>query len=160
MRTDANIRRPQLSDLHYLYDIDLKCFDDNLTLDEWREYLGDAGHEILVCMLDDLPVGFVVWHVNDLLRLAVKPACSYLGLGTRLLRAVENILIKRGMRYMSINVPESLCCPDQSLDASGWLLKRGFKATSIHRGGGVFCDNPEDAFVFTKTLAEVPVYGS
>jgi len=159
MRTNVNIRRPLLNDLHHLIDIDLKCFEDNLLMDEWRDYIENRASEMLICVLQTVPVGYVIWRQNTLLRLAVKPASSYLGLGTRLLRAVENIMIRRGMGSIRIEVPESLCVPGQAHDASEWLLHKGFKATKVNHQGAIFCGSIEDAFVFAKSLSEAPVYG-
>lgn len=159
MRTDVNIRRPQLNDLHHLIDIDLKCFEDTLLMEEWRDYLDSELGEMLICVLNHVPAGYIIWKHNQLLRLAVKPASSYLGLGTRLLQAVENILIRRGSESIVIDVPESLCSPGQPHDTSEWLLHKGFKATKVNHSSATFCGHTEDSFSFTKMLAEAPIYG-
>ena len=155
----TNIRKPQPSDLNYLVDIDLKCFEDNLSLDDWRDYLLGQNYNILIGTLKTTPVGLIVWQSNKISKIAVKPAYRHRGVGTKLLVAVENTLMQQGFDFITLDVPESLCCPGKPIDSSNWLGNRRFKASKLISKAGVFCGVVEDIICFEKRLSETVTYG-
>lgn len=148
----SNIRRPQVGDLNFLLDIDLKCFEDNLSLDEWRIFFDDASYKMLTWIIQAVPVGFIIWQENIIVRLAVKPVYRHRGVGSQLLSFVENRLIQQRHQIVMIDVPESLCCPGKPVDVSSWLLKRGYQAEFLHKAATVFCGHTEDLVHFNKNL--------
>lgn len=149
----TNIRKPLRGDLNYLLDIDLKCFEDTLSLDEWRERLDDDNYSILIGTLHGKAVGFIIWQDNTIIRFAVKPTYRHMGIGAQLLAAVENTLIQRGKTLVTIQVPESLCVPGKTIDVSGWLRKHHFKAEKLLTGATFFCGVQEDLICFNKLLS-------
>lgn len=154
-----NIRKPKLGDLNYLLDIDLKCFEDSLSLEEWKIFLNDTSCNVLVGTLKGAPVGLIVWKDSTILKLAVKPVYRHKGIGTKLLNSVENILIQHGYGQISIDVSESLCCPGKPIDVSSWLLSRKFKADKIYKETAIFCGQKEDTIHFVKLLSGTITHG-
>lgn len=147
-----DIRKPNQHDLNYLLDIDLKCFEDNWTLDEWRHQLMICNNSIFVATQGNTPVGYVLWCDEEITRIAVKPTYRHMGLGSKLLDAVEDELRRQGHTNVTINVPESLCCPRKPIDVSIWLIKRVFRARSMKIDGVTFCGVKEDLICFGKVL--------
>jgi GNAT superfamily N-acetyltransferase len=154
----TNIRKPKPADLNYIFDIDLKCFEDYLSIDGWLEYL-EGNYSLLVAIVKGLPVGVIVWQDNIIKRIAVKPANRGNGVGSQLLQAVENSLVQKGFDLVMINVPESMCCPGQPHDVSHWLSERKFLADGVEKDAALYCQQKEDLFRFTKILSEVIIHG-
>jgi len=150
----SNIRRPQVGDLNYLVDIDLKCFEDNISLDEWRLFFDDTSYKMLVWIIQGIPVGFIIWQENTIVRMAVKPVYRHRGIGAQLLSFVENRLVQQRHQTVMTNIPESLCCPGKPVDVSGWLSKRGYQAESLQKDAAMFCGCTEDLVHFNKNLSK------
>jgi GNAT superfamily N-acetyltransferase len=155
----TNIRRPLRGELNHLLDIDLKCFEDNIPLEEWRIYLDDSTYSIMVGTVQGIPAGFIMWQGNMVVRLGVKPVYRKFGIGSKLLYMVENTLIQLGKKTIIIKIPESLCCPGNPIDVSGWLRRRGFRAEKLEPNATVFCSIPEDLICFSKHVSETITYG-
>ena len=149
-----DIRKPNQHDLNYILDIDLKCFEDNWTLDQWRQQLTICHNNILLAVQGNTPVGFVLWLKDEITRLAVKPTYRHLGLGTKLVNSVELELHAQGCKDMVIDVPESLCCPRHPIDVSLWLLRRGFRARRLTQDSVTFCGVREGLIRFGKVIEE------
>jgi GNAT superfamily N-acetyltransferase len=155
----TNIRKPLRGELNHLLDIDLKCFEDNIPLEEWRIYLDSPEYNIMVGTFQGAPVGFIMWRDNIIVRLGVKPVYRRLGIGSKLLYMVENTLIQLRKRAIIIKIPESLCCPGKLIDVSGWLRRRGFRAEKLESNATIFCGVPEDLICFNKRVSETITYG-
>lgn len=152
----TNIRQPNFSDITHLVDIDLKCFEDNMELKEWRMTFEDDDIFKLVGTVERTPVGFVLWrvvgNVLTVTRVGVKPAYRHRSIGKQLIDAVRIWASVHKIYTLNLEVPESLCDPRYpSLDIGGWLQKLGFRADRIEKGKAIFCGQAEDAFVFSKT---------
>ena len=149
------LRRPRLADLSYLVDIDLKCYEDPWDVEKWRTVLMDFALDKLVSIRKQ-HAGLAVWKfadgVSKILRLGVKPAYQHYGIGSELLRTIEQTTLERGIRTVKFKIPESLCCPSDPADVSAWLGRRGYKATRVCPLEAIFCNLVEDAYIFTKTL--------
>ncbi len=154
----TNIRKPEPQDLNYILDIDLKCFEDNWSYNEWRETLYDPRYGVLLGTYKSLPVGFIVWFSGTkeglITRLAVKPAYQRKGVGSQLLSAVEVILVQQSIKEVHFPITETLCQPGQPHDVSRWLTKRGYRASALMRGTGLYCGTKEDEIIFQKQLEE------
>lgn len=155
----TNIRKPLRGDINYILDIDLKCFEDTLTLEEWRDRLDDDNYNVLVGTLQGKAVGFIMWQDSTIIRFAVKPTYRHMGIGTQLLGAVENTLIQRGKMCIAMNVPESLCRPGKVIDVSCWLKEHRFLAEKLLIGQAIFCGIQEDLICFNKILSETITHG-
>lgn len=155
----TNIRKPLRGDLNYILDIDLKCFEDTLSLEEWRQLLDDPDYNVLVGTFQGKAVGFILWQSNNIFRFAVKPTYRHMGVGMRLLMAVENTLIQHGQLTIVIQVPESLCCPGRAIDVSCWLNAHDFFAQKLLPGQAIFCGQQEDLICFNKHLSGTITHG-
>jgi len=151
-----NIRAPQITDINYLLDIDLKCFDDPWDTEKWREIYSDAQYKKLVGTNCGNPVGFVVWCPHSdgiqIVRIAVKPLHRKQGIGSQLLKAVRINALQQKYRKICMVVTESLCCPNQGDNIGHWLNNRGFFANEICKDGSIYCGKVEDAFFFVLNL--------
>ena len=156
---NIQIRPPNPGDVNYLLDIDLKCFEDNWSLAEWKHQLEICDGSLLVGAQSKMPIGLVMWNKDKITRIAVKPSYRHLGVGSKLLEAVERELRQQGCQHISIDVPESFCCPRKPMDISIWLLKRKFRAQTLMVLAATFCGVKEDAIRFVKLLSETTKHG-
>ena len=151
MNIFIDIRQPVVSDVNYLMDIDIKCFENPWTVEKWRAICSDPQIFQLVATYYGSPVGFVIWErtpdVMNILRIGVKPSYRRNGVGEKLLRAVESSAYHLQLFRVTLLVPESLCCPGMPRDVSQWLLHKGARAGSIVKGPCLGYE--EDAFLFT-----------
>ena len=74
--------------------------------------------------------------------------------------AVEVILAQQGIKELRFPVTESLCQPGTSYDVSCWLTTRGYRATSLIKGTGLYCGMKEDEIGFRKSLEEINKHGA
>jgi GNAT superfamily N-acetyltransferase len=144
-----------IGDINYLFDIDLKCFDDPLESDDWKVILTSPDRRKLISVVSGEPIGFVVWFPTKasctIVRLAVKPAYRNQGIGRQLLQAVCRDAKQQSIPIVTLAVSESLCCPGEPRDASQWLLNRSFKTnghSGVMRNWSVCFGQREDAFLF------------
>jgi len=153
---DINVRQVMPSDINYLTDIEIKCYEGAKGLDWWRETIKDPNKHAVIAAVHKVPVGFVVWHeatrtsdrTAEVERLAVKPAFRRRGAGTKLLRDVVTGASIIGLTQLRIVVPESICFPGHPDDVSEWLGARQFSAVRIIPDHFEAYGSKEDAFVF------------
>jgi len=106
-------------------------FDDDWDAEEkLRDFVQKKPNGILVATIDDKVVGSV--FQTDLLypyiyRLIVDPNYRRVGIGDRIMNAVEEQLKKLGHDQVGIFVDES------HEEAKQWYLKRGFQPTGLYR---------------------------
>jgi ribosomal protein S18 acetylase RimI-like enzyme len=148
------IRKPILTDLLYLNDVDLKAYEDPLGPEEWQNVLQDQSYLKLLAVAPQYPMGFVVWRLvydtAEITRLGVKPCARNQGVGSELLKAVEISASAAVLKYVTLVVSETFCYGSDSLVP--WLKKRGYHYLDVLHGEGYFCGQPEDAFVFRREL--------
>ncbi len=148
----VSLRGPTASDVNYVLDVDVKCFDDPWTIENWREVFGDQQKFKLMATYFGSPIGFAVWERThdsmNVIRLAVKPTYRRSGTGSQLLKAIEASAYNLQLFKVTFPVTESLCCPGDPRDVSQWLIKRGARAGSIVKNGGFYMGKEEDAFLF------------
>lgn len=153
-----NVRPVQQGDITSIVDIDLKCFEDALSLDEWRTVLNDPHMSIKIGLYRSTPVGCIVWDVlkgvPTIFRLAVKPAFRGNGLGRLLITSVVDSARLASLHTIAITVTESMCNPTSHMDVSQWLIANGFEAKRILKDKGVFCGQKEDAFEFQLNIKD------
>lgn len=150
-------RSPIATDLNYLLDIDLKCFDDVLTYSAWRLILKNKKYGVRIGTYLGEPVGFIVWlQTNDsyiVMKLAVKSKFRKLGIGSLLLLTLEKDSPPKDKK-VHFPVPESLCNPIKHNDLSQWLIHRGYEAILILPESIVYEGIVEDEVVFYKVIGE------
>lgn len=125
------VRNARHSDAMELLDIDIKCFEDAWSPEEWdRTRL--AGHSAIVVLTwFGSPIGFVVLD-NDgksakLRKLAVKPNHRLHGASRRLFQGAIEYMTLHNLREIVATVPESTIYPGPN-NLSCWLSKLGFRA--------------------------------
>ena len=162
----TNIRPVQCpQDLKHLMDIDLKCFEDPWDEIDWEEVYSTNHHnkhKVLIGTTMGVPISFIVWYedgVNGCVkRFGVRPGFQGKGVGTKLLDAVETSVRHNQCAQLFVEVSESMVyemVQDRTcISVPEWLGNRGFKATIVKQGGGLYCGQIEDLIVFEKTFTE------
>lgn len=125
------IRAATKNDAHYLFDIDLKCFDFPWSIHEWRIF----GQACLgtVATHNSVPVGMVLFKANDddllIVKIGVKHEFRRQGIGRALVDNCLQYARDTNLLTLSMVVPETLLRPGDPDDVSGWLTTTGFKPT-------------------------------
>ncbi len=148
----TNIRQPLISDLNYILDIDLKCFEDPWDIEVWKEIVKNETSNMFIGTYRAIPVGVIVWTSNILARIGVKPSFRGNGVGTQLIHALELAEMQKGTKTIITFITESLCCPGHKLDVSRWFVTRGYRGKGIAHDKGLFCGMREDEYIFEKIL--------
>jgi ribosomal protein S18 acetylase RimI-like enzyme len=139
------VRPTTKTDMNYILDIDLKCFERTWELQQWLEFERDQSSGLLLGTWNSLPVGFSVYNANAIKRLAVKEHYRQHGLGELLLKSTEIVIAKK-FDTVTIAITES----DNA--ALLWLTKRGYKARRLLIGSGFYRGEVEDEFLLEKRL--------
>ena len=148
-----DFRAAEQKDAHYLIDIDIKCFDDAWTPEDWRF----AAKYCVACVAtwNGAPVGMAVFYNDfmgsiEIVKVAVKRPYRNMGIARRLI--FNCILYARELyatRLVMI-VPESKLRPGEPDDLSEWLKALRFRAqVPLFKNYFTFCGEPEDGVVFT-----------
>jgi GNAT superfamily N-acetyltransferase len=144
------IRKPEVTDINALLDIDLKSVDNSWTLDQWRGMC--VNHDTYVSLATYLndPIGFIICNTTGrILKIAVKPAFRNKGIGTKLIETVKYWAVENNILGLGIAVPESLC---YNSDICRWLNNQGFLASGILKDEVKYCGIIEDGFLFLLVL--------
>lgn len=111
--TELELRDAQLGDLSALDTLEQRCFsNDRLSRRRLRHWIGASNREFVVAMRGEqiLGYGLVLLHrgtrLARLYSLAVAPEARGLGLGRKLLTALEAATARRGRLYMRLEVGE------------------------------------------------------
>ena len=144
------IRKPEVTDINALLDVDLKATDDPWTIDHWRGACVNNDTYISLATYFNEPVGFVICNTTGrILKIAVKPTFRNKGIGTRLIEVVKYWATENNILGLGIVVPESLCYNN---DMCKWLNKQGFLAGGILKDGAKYYGTVEDGFLFLLVL--------
>ena len=124
-----HLRGAGLADANELFDIDMKCFQDAWTPEDWGDLLHSGVHGISVVTYFGVCVGAVVFSRVDnsvhILKLAVKVTHRKAQVSRMLLRAVVTFAHSKGVSRLFFIVPESMIYPGPTYMAQ-WALKVGF----------------------------------
>jgi GNAT superfamily N-acetyltransferase len=154
----SNLRQFQTSDLSHILDIDLKCYDDPLSLEQWRDLCQSPDVEKYTTLIEKTPMGFICWTVSEryvvVLRLAVKKKYQNLGVGTGFLRLADKYAKDNNLRGIRVVLPESMCY-GASVNIMKWLNNRGGTAAMGAKNSCISALKSEDAIVFTFKLGEI-----
>jgi GNAT superfamily N-acetyltransferase len=147
----VEIRAATKNDAHYLFDIDLKCFDFPWTLPEWRVF----GQTCLGTVATDkgIPVGMALFKPGEdsleLVKIAVKHECRRQGIGRALIHNCLQYAKDTNLQTVSMVVPETLLRPGDPDDISGWAIAVGFMPeTPLLRGHFELYGKQEDGVRF------------
>ena len=115
-------------DVHYVLNIDLKCFETQYDMESW-EIIFSENIPVIVAVIDETPIGYMsMYSTQGILwigRIGVLPAFRRRGIGTKLLDfGLSQALDETEAR---VTIPEYQCRPNEPDDASQWLLNRGFR---------------------------------
>jgi len=170
MEPEVRLTRP--TDINTIRDLDIKCYDYPLEMDDWKELLNNSGKEnksrVVIVEGHRKSLGFGVWKmlppevgVNEqvcaLHRLGVKPG-KYRGkgLGKLLIKTCEAHAIRMQADLIRYVAPDFKCNKDDEDDISGFLSLVEFYATGVIVPSYKFMYGRwVDGFVFEKQLRGV-----
>lgn len=125
-----HLRGAGLADANELVDIDMKCFQDAWTPEDWGDLLHSGTHGLSVVTYFGVCVGAVVFTRVDnaiqILKLAVKVTHRKAQVSRMLLRSVVTFAHGKGVSRLFFIVPESMIYPGPTYMAQ-WALRVGFK---------------------------------
>jgi ribosomal-protein-alanine N-acetyltransferase len=128
------VRRAKISDLKSLYEIEVECFrEEAFPPSLIRRFLEDSRFITLVAVLEDKIVGFIAALIEDFMEekvghvysIDVKPSYRRMGVGSRLLKSLEE-----NLREVSVKICYLETCRD-NLAAISFYLKHGYRACEI-----------------------------
>jgi len=160
------IRLSRPTDINNLRDLDIKCYDYPLTMDQWQALVSASGKvEEARCVLVELqnpvgsnkPIGFGVWqkHEGDflVLRIGVHKEYRRKGIGQLIVDTIQNDASKKGIKLITITVPDLHCTPGDPDDVSKFLLATGFRPSGkiIHNFKRMYGQD-RDGYVFEMKI--------
>ena len=135
------IRLSRPTDINNLRDLDIKCYDYPLNMDQWKTLVESSGKSgearcVLVeyqsAIGSNKPIGFGVWkfHEGDYLILRVGTVKPYRrkGIGKLIVDTILKDANKKGIKVVKITAPDLQCRPGDPDDVSAFLIACGFKA--------------------------------
>lgn len=128
--------------------LEKECFSVPWSRDAFGEAVRSGDYEYVAALSEEGPVGYagmqVVPDEAEVTNIAVKEAFRGLGIGERLMEALETICRRRGVRYLHLEVRES------NEPARNLYKRRGFEIDGIRKN---FYQKPqENAVLMTKIL--------
>jgi GNAT superfamily N-acetyltransferase len=152
----TEIRATTKKDIHYLLDIDLKCFEFPWTIDEWKT----LGERCLgtIATVNRTPIGFVLFRSDDdgdmeIVKIAIKPGYRRHGIASRLLDNCVRFARETRTHCLHLVIPERLVYPDTPDEISGWLCHVQFQPTvPLLRDRFEYYGRLEDGIRFTLTV--------
>lgn len=151
------VRQAKGEDVHYILDLDIKCFDDPWPAEHWRLASGEVN--VAVATWYGTPVGMVVFTLLEtqdsmrfvsMTKLAVKESFRNRGFGTMLLQTVEDFTHEVKASGICITIPESKCTGERT--PADWLAKVGFKAVGVNRKCFEAYGVSEDGYLFQRSI--------
>lgn len=135
------IRLSRPTDINNLRDLDVKCYDYPLNMEQWQALISSSGKsEEARCVLVEYqsaigsgnkPIGFGVWQKNErefnILRLGVHKDYRRQGIGTLIIDTIVKDAVKKAIKQIFVTVPDLHCEPGDPDDASQFLVAVGFK---------------------------------
>lgn len=155
-----NVREARTEDSNDLMDIDIKCFDNPWTGDDWSGFNRNAGTLVYVAAVFGTPIGFIVFQTDqklkqvEILKIAVKDSGRQQGASRQLLMIAEDFAIGRKAPTLTIVVPESSLYTGP---LGKWLTATGFQGTKpFIKNRFVAYGESEDGVKFIKSLIRSP----
>lgn len=146
------VRKAERSDLRALYEIEVECFPkDAFPLHHIMRFLEDPEFMTLVIILEGKVIGYVTARIEDfegkrmghIYSIAVKPEYRRRGVGSKLLKTLEENLRRKGVRVCYLETRVS------NIAAINLYFKHGYRIFDILR---CYYGDGEDAARFIKIL--------
>jgi GNAT superfamily N-acetyltransferase len=136
------IRKAAARDATYIFDLDLKCFDDPWSTERWEEINKNSNAAVWVGCNHQVPISLLVvenqWFIPPesehraaamhIHKLCVKDVFRKRGVGVRLLAHAHQEAVKVRAKWITMIIPEWLVNPNIEGNCLGWLSKYKFKA--------------------------------
>lgn len=156
------IRAATETDLHYLIDIDVKCFYRSWSTQKWKSLIL-ADTIAYVLSYRTVPVGFVSFSKdefdgNECLRiskLAIKPVHRGRDFASEMLIHVVKYAKAHSLKSIVFTVGEDLIYNCGAYNIQGWVRKSGFKAVGITSNFDVLHGKLIDGINYVLELKEV-----
>lgn len=136
------IRLSRPTDINNLRDLDVKCYDYPLNMEQWQALVQSSGKtDEARCVLveyqnpigSNTPIGFGVWQNEEgkfnILRLGVAKSYRRQGIGKLIIDTIVKDARKKDVKTISLIVPDLHCEPGDPDDCSQFMLAVGFKPT-------------------------------
>lgn len=152
MSDNVVVRRAERADLEALYEIELECFREEAFPRYYiASFLDDPDFITLVITVGGEVVGYVVAKVDvfmgkrmgHIYSIAVKQAYRRMGLGSRLLRTVEEALRERGAKVCYLEARED------NIAAINFYHKHGYRVFEVLKD---YYGDGKDGIRFMKIL--------
>lgn len=163
MTSSLRLSRP--SDINNFRDLDIKCYDYPLAMEQWEALTKSSGQNGEArCMLAHYgasiaakPVGFAVWQYNEtdiiLLRLGVDRRLRRRGLGTSLVQSVFKDAREKLCERITITVPACHTLPGDPDNVVGFLNHCNFRASGlVYHDWKFMFGKMEDGFEFEAAV--------
>lgn len=132
------IRAATETDLHYLIDIDVKCFYRSWSTEKWKSLIL-ADTIAYVLSYRTVPVGFVSFSKGEfdgngclrISKLAIKPVHRGRDFASEMLTHVIKYAKAHSLKNIVFTVGEDLIFNTGPYNIKDWLTKSGFKAVGI-----------------------------
>ncbi len=130
-------------DANYVHDIDIKCFDNVWSREDWKAISNNNQASTWVGCYRHVPISFLVMEQQSFVlpntdqqiqalhvhKLGVQEAFRHKGVGVRLLAFVHQQAKQHlEISWVTMSVPEWFVAPDGPKNCLGWLQKYKFKA--------------------------------
>ena len=137
------IREASAQDANYIYDLDLKCFDNPWSKENWAAISANSQAHAWVGCYRQVPISLVVTERQSFVppdtrnrvqslhihKLCVKEIFRRKGVGARLLQFVHHRAVEKvAVGWVTMTVPEWLINTDEPTNCLGWLQKYKLKA--------------------------------
>lgn len=156
------IRAATETDLHYLIDIDVKCFYRSWSTQKWKDLiLADTIAYVLSYMT--VPVGFVAFSKGKfdgkpclrISKLAIKPSHRGRNYASEMLIHVIQYADANHLKHIVFTVGEDLIFNSGPYNIKDWLTKVGFKAVGVAPDLDVLHGSPLDGINYILEVKEV-----
>lgn len=156
------IRAATETDLHYLIDIDVKCFYRSWSTEKWKSLIL-ADTIAYVLSYRTVPVGFVSFSKDDfdghpclrISKLAIKPVHRGRDFANGMLTHVVKYAQAHNLNSIVFTIGEDLIYNSGSYNIQDWVRKAGFKAIGITPDIDILHGKPLDGINYALELKEV-----
>lgn len=161
-----SVRHPDGHDEQYIYDLDVKCFDDVWTKDQWDKIQKNPKAKVWLGCVHNTPVSLIVveeiyfkppdsdrkvrsLHIH---KLCVKNPFRNRGNGTRMLAHIETQAVREKAQWVTATVPEWLTDSSDKRNCLKFITKYGFKAIRTLPNPVSMYGQKFDQYLFAKEI--------
>ena len=143
MSSQPVIRLSRPNDINPLRDLDIKCYDYPLNMEQWQMLVQASGQDgqarVVIVEYESgyssHAIGYAVWQKFEgdflLLRLGVVKPHRRRGIGHLLFDTVVKDARKRGIAKIRVTVPACHTLPQDPDNVSDFLKAMGFRANGV-----------------------------